>query len=169
MPFYFKWKILHPRIHACWSILYVFPAQTSPVQKSLHRYGALSWSLPVKKKPFLSQFLNGLLLFEACAKTLLFETVPAVNFPKIIQTELNPGSAILLHWNPALRTPRYYGQFRWSRRKPHTFSLKLIHLIRTPVNTDNGHFSVSQVTNSYTLSTPLYGHCLSVHCECSLS
>ena len=28
-------------------------------------------------------------------------------------------------------------------------------LIRTPVNTDNGHFSVSRVTNSHTLSTPL--------------
>ena len=68
-----------------------------------------------------------------------------------------------------IRTPRYYGQFRWSRRKPHTFSLKLTRLIRTPVNTDNGHFSVSRVTNSYTLSTPLYGHYLSVHCEFSLS
>ena len=39
-----------------------------------------------------------------------------------------------------IRTPRYYGQFRWSRRKPHTFSLKLTRLIRTPINTDNGHF-----------------------------
>lgn len=68
-----------------------------------------------------------------------------------------------------IRTPRYYGQFRWSRRKPHTFSLKLTRLIRTPVNTDNGHFSVSRVTNCHTLSTPLYGHCLSVHCQFSLS
>ena len=68
-----------------------------------------------------------------------------------------------------IRTPRYYGQFRWSRRRPHTFSLKLTRLIRTPVNTDNGHFSVSRVTNPYTLSTPLYGHCLSVHCQFSLS
>ena len=68
-----------------------------------------------------------------------------------------------------IRTPRYYGQFRWSRRKPHTFSLKLTRLIRTPVNTDNGHFSLSRGTNSYTLSTQLYGHCLSVHCEFSLS
>ena len=59
------------------------------------------------------------------------------------------------------------------------FSVKTFHrveprfkdtrLIRTPVNTDNGHFSVSRVTNSYTLSTPLYGHYLSVHCEFSLS
>ena len=68
-----------------------------------------------------------------------------------------------------IRTPRYYGQFRWSRRKPHAFSLKLTRLIRTPVNTDDGHFSVSQVTNPYTLSTPLYGHCLSVHGQFSLS
>ena len=28
---------------------------------------------------------------------------------------------------------------------------------------------MSRVTNSNTLSTPLYGHCLSVHCEFSLS
>ena len=68
-----------------------------------------------------------------------------------------------------IRTPRYYGQFRWSRQKPRTFSLKLTRLIWTPVNTDNGHFSVSRVTKSYTLSTPLYGHYLSVHCEFSLS
>ena len=51
----------------------------------------------------------------------------------------------------------------------HTFSLKLTRLIRTPVNTDNGNFSVPRVTNSYILSTPLYGHYLSVHCEFSLS
>ena len=58
----------------------------------------------------------------------------------------------------------YYGQFRFSRRKAHIFSLKLTRLIRTTVNTDNGHFSVSQVTNSHTLSTPPYGHFLSVYC-----
>ena len=63
-----------------------------------------------------------------------------------------------------IRTPGYYGQFRLSRRKAHIFSLKLTRFIRTPVNTDNGHFSVSQVTNSRTLSTPLYGHFL-----CALS
>ena len=68
-----------------------------------------------------------------------------------------------------IRTPRYYGQFCWSRRKPYTFSLKLTRLIRTLVNMDNGHFSVSRVTNCYTLSTPLYGHCLSVHCQFSWS
>ena len=28
---------------------------------------------------------------------------------------------------------------------------------------------MSRVTNSYTLSTPLYGHYLSAHCEISLS
>ena len=59
-----------------------------------------------------------------------------------------------------IRTPGYYGQFHLSRRKAHIFSLKLTRLIRTPVNTDNGHFSVSRVTNSHTVSTPLYGHYL---------
>jgi len=29
---------------------------------------------------------------------------------------------------------------------------------------DNGHFSVSRVTNSHILSTPLYGRRLSAHC-----
>ena len=43
-----------------------------------------------------------------------------------------------------IRTPGYYGQFRLSRQKAHIFSLKLTRLIRTPVNTDNGHFSVSE-------------------------
>ena len=33
------------------------------------------------------------------------------------------------------------------------FSLKLTRFIRTPVNADNGHFSVSRVTNSHILST----------------
>ena len=56
------------------------------------------------------------------------------------------------------RTSGYYGEFRLSRRKAHIFSVKLTRLIRTPVNTDNGHFSVSRVTNSQILSTPLYGH-----------
>ena len=41
--------------------------------------------------------------------------------------------------------------------------------MRTPVNRDNGHFSVFRVTNPYTLSTPLYRHCLSAHCQFSLS
>ena len=38
-----------------------------------------------------------------------------------------------------------------------------------PLYTDNGHFSVSRVTNSHILSTPLYGHWLSAHCLFSLS
>ena len=70
---------------------------------------------------------------------------------------------------PALRTPALHGQFRLSRQKAHIFSLKLTRFIRTPVNTDNGHFSVSRVTNSHILSTPLYGHWLSAHCLFSLS
>ena len=68
-----------------------------------------------------------------------------------------------------IRTPALYGQFRLSRQKVHIFSLKLTHFIRTPVNTDNGHFSGSRVTNSHILSTPLYGHWLSAHCLFSLS
>ena len=36
-----------------------------------------------------------------------------------------------VQWNPALRTPGYYGQFRLSRQKAHIFSLKLTRLIRT--------------------------------------
>ena len=71
---------------------------------------------------------------------------------------------IMIQWNHALRTPALYGQFRLSRQKAHIFSLKLTRFIRTPVNTDNGHFSVSRVTNSHILSTPLYGHWLSAHC-----
>ena len=62
----------------------------------------------------------------------------------------------IVQWNPTLRTPRYNGQFRLSRRKSHIFSLKLTRSIRTPVNTDNGHFSVSRVTNAQTSSTRLY-------------
>ena len=63
----------------------------------------------------------------------------------------------------------YYGQFRLSRPKAHILSLKLTRLIRTPVNTDSGHFSVSRVTNSHTSLTPLYGHRLCAHCLFSLS
>ena len=76
---------------------------------------------------------------------------------------------IHIQWNPALRTPALYEQFRLFRQKPRIFSLKLTRFIRTSVNTDNGHFSVSRVTNSHILSTPLYGHWLSAHCLFSLS
>ena len=76
---------------------------------------------------------------------------------------------IHIQWNPALRTSALYEQFRLSRQKAHIFSLKLTRFIRTSVNTDNGHFSVSRVTNSHILPTPLYGHWLSAHCLFSLS
>ena len=59
----------------------------------------------------------------------------------------------------SIRTPQYC----LSQRKAQIISLKLTRLLWTPVNMDNGHFSVSCVANSFTLSTPLYGHCLSVH------
>ena len=68
-----------------------------------------------------------------------------------------------------IRTTRYYGQFCLSQRKAHIFSLKLTCLLRTLVNTGNGHFSVPRVTKSYTSPTLLYGCCnylCTVHCHC---
>ena len=65
-------------------------------------------------------------------------------------------------------TPALYGQFL-SRKKAHVFSLKLTRFIRTPVNADNGHFSVSRVTNSHILSTRFtdtgYLHTVFFHCH----
>ena len=57
--------------------------------------------------------------------------------------------------NRLIRTPGYYGKF----------FTKILYIFRkiTPVNTDNGHFSLSRMTNSRTSSTSLYGHWLSVH------
>ena len=52
-----------------------------------------------------------------------------------------------------MRKAVYQGQFCLSRRKATIFSLKILHLMRTPVNTDNIHFSVSQV--AYTLNPAL--------------
>ena len=52
-----------------------------------------------------------------------------------------------------IRTPAYNGQFRLSRQKARIFSLKLTRFMRTAVNTDNRHFSLSRVTNSHLLST----------------
>ena len=76
---------------------------------------------------------------------------------------------ILLQWSPALRTPAFTRTVSFVPTKSsHIFS-KITPLIRTPVNTDNGHFSVSRVTNSHILSTSLYGHWLSAHCLFSLS
>ena len=68
-----------------------------------------------------------------------------------------------IQWNPAQQTPGYNGESRLSRRKAHVFSLKLT------VNTDNGHFSGSRLTNSHTSSTPLtdtgYLHTVYFHCH----
>ena len=47
-----------------------------------------------------------------------------------------------------IRTPAYYGQFCFSRRKAHIVYLALTRLIQTPVNTDNGHFSVTRVSQA---------------------
>ena len=70
-----------------------------------------------------------------------------------------------------IRTPTLYGQFRLSRQKAHIFSLKLTRFIRTPVNTNNGHFSVSRVTNSHILhcqprfTDTGYLHTVYFHCH----
>ena len=42
----------------------------------------------------------------------------------------NGGVIRILHWNPALRTPEYYQQFRVFPREADIFSLKLTRLIR---------------------------------------
>ena len=59
-----------------------------------------------------------------------------------------------------MRKAVYHGQFRLSRRKANIFSLKIPHLIRTPVNTDNIHSSVSAYTflcriHSYNVNSAL--------------
>ena len=63
-----------------------------------------------------------------------------------------------VQWNPALQTPVDNGHFRLFRGKGHTFSLKSTCLTQTPVNKDNGHFSLYRVTNSHISSTQLYRH-----------
>ena len=55
----------------------------------------------------------------------------------------------LIKSNPVLWTPRYYGRFSLSLGKAHTFFLNSTRLIRTPVNTDNGHFFLAPSTNSH--------------------
>lgn len=47
-----------------------------------------------------------------------------------------------------IRTPVNYEHFCLSRRKAHTFSITLARLMRAPVNTDKGHFSVARMTRS---------------------
>ena len=69
-------------------------------------------------------------------------------------------------------TPIYNGQFRLSQWNGHIFSVKETHLIQTPVNIDNGHRCMFQVTYSHISSTLLYGHWLSahyVHCTVSIT
>ena len=46
-------------------------------------------------------------------------------------------------------------QYCLSHRKAHTFSLKLTRFIHTPVNTNNGHFSMPRVTYSHISSFTL--------------
>ena len=51
--------------------------------------------------------------------------------------------------------PIWNRQFCLSQWKAHKFSLKLTRFMHTPVNTHNGHFSMSQVTYSHILSFTL--------------
>ena len=71
-------------------------------------------------------------------------------------------SCFAIQWNPALRTPALYGQFRLSRQKAHIFSLKLTRFIRTPVNTDTMACPLGVRINrvSLYLSHLLYGICV---------
>ena len=64
-------------------------------------------------------------------------------------------NTLQIQWNSALRTPVPNGQFCLSRQKAHLFSLKITRFIQTPVNTDNGHFSVSRVTNPHIINPAL--------------
>ena len=93
-----------------------------------------------------------------------------LNLTLALSNTVKPRSTVTRLIRP---TPRYYGQFYgqfccFTTKSLSIFS-KLTRLLRTPVNTDNGHFSLSRVTNSYTSSTPLYGHCLSAYCLLLLS
>jgi len=72
---------------------------------------------------------------------------------------------LLIPSNPALRTPasftrpirkpHFNGQFYFSPRKAHTFSLNLTRLIQTPVNGDNGRLFLAQSTDCHRKSTLL--------------
>ena len=73
-------------------------------------------------------------------------------------------SGIPLYGHPLNTDTRILRTVSFVQTKSSNISLKLTRLMWTPVNTDNGHFSVSRVTNSHTLSTPLFGHSLSVFC-----
>ena len=54
--------------------------------------------------------------------------------------------------NPALRTPHYYGQLSFSLGKAHTYSPPLIW---TPVNADNRHLFLAQLTHFHRKSKSL--------------
>ena len=59
-------------------------------------------------------------------------------------------------------TPRYYGQFALSLGKALTFSLNSTHLIRTPVNRDNGHLKICFLPRQQILIGSQF-HCRAVH------
>ena len=109
--------------------------------------------------PFLMYLLRFLHACDLLSLSLPFKPLPS-RLSIILMNTVEPCSMD----TRLIRTPALYGQFRLSQQKAHIFSLKLTRFIRTPVNTDNGHLSVSRVTNSHILSTLLYGHWLSAHC-----
>ena len=81
----------------------------------------------------------------------------------LFTTECLKYSGAPLYGHPDITTV-----FFFSTKSSSFFFFKITRLLRTPVHTGNGHFSMSQVTNSYRSSTPFYGHCLHGHCTLSI-
>ena len=106
--------------------------------------------LILMKEPTVLQsiFWQGLRYIELYQRTLFY------------RGSLNHCILYVKQWNCALWTPDRHinnGQFLLSRRNVLIFSVKLTHLIQTPVNPDSRYFSVSQgiyshiSTNSHSL------------------
>ena len=66
-----------------------------------------------------------------------------------IASFINTCGGTPLYGHPLNTDTRFIRTVSFVRQKAHIFSLKLTLFIRTPANTDNGHFSVSRVTNSH--------------------
>ena len=87
--------------------------------------------------------------------------------PKIVSRNFSPRiyGGTPFYGHPLNTDTRFIWTLSFVPTKSSYIFSKLALFIRTPVNTDNGHFSGSRVTNSHILSTPLYGHWLSAHCH----
>ena len=97
------------------------------------------------------------------------EPVPTTNF----HSDKTWKAWVTKTWQLMLKqTPGYYCRTSFvhiPRRKAYIFSKKLTRLKRTLVNTDNGHFSVSRVTNSHVFqlrftATAVYLCTIGFHC-----